>query len=170
MKELPNRKGLRYEKHNYSSCGAFFVTICTENRKCLLSSVVGTGVLDCPSVKLSPFGDIAKKYIEQLNGFYEHIKVDCYVIMPNHIHMILFIPWNGQSRTPVPTGANSYVSQFISTFKRFCNKEYGKNIWQPRSFDHIIRNQADYQEHKNYIYNNPARWRFDKLYSEFCDE
>ena len=170
MNELPNRKNLRHKKFSYSSCGAYFVTICTENRKCLLSSIVGTGVLDCPQVELTAYGKTARKYIEQINDFYEHIKVDSYVIMPNHIHMILFIPWNGQLRTPVPTGANAYVSQFISTFKRFCNKEYGKNIWQARSYDHIIRNQIDYQEHKEYIYNNPAQWKLDKLYSESCNK
>lgn len=60
---------------------------------------------------------------------------------------------------------NSIVSRFVSTFKRFCNKEYGKNIWQNRSYDHVIRNQEDYDEHLKYIFENPARWELDKLYS-----
>ena len=72
---------------------------------------------------------------------------------------------NGPSRTPVPTIQNSIVSRFISTFKRFTNKEYGVNIWQYRSHDHIIRNQKDYEEHVNYIYYNPARWHLDELYT-----
>ena len=75
----------------------------------------------------------------------------------------------GQSRTPVPTNverANSVCSQFVSTFKRFCNKEYGENIWQVRFNDHIIRNRDDYEEHVKYIYENPIRWYYDELYTE----
>ena len=76
---------------------------------------------------------------------------------------------NGQSRTPVPTNierANSLISQFISTFKRFCNKEYGENIWQARFYDHIIRNHKDFENHLKYIYENPIQWYFDELYSD----
>lgn len=56
---------------------------------------------------------------------------------------------------PVPTKQNSKVSRFVSSFERFCNKEYGQNIWQARSYDHIIRDQADYDAHLQYIYENP---------------
>ena len=52
----------------------------------------------------------------------------------------------------------------MSTFKRFCNKECGENIWQYRSYAHIIRNREDYEEHLRYIYENPMRWQFDELY------
>ena len=62
--------------------------------------------------------------------------------------------------------ANNLCSQFISTFKRFCNKEYGKNVWQARFYDHIIRNQRDYEEHMKYIYENPIRWNIDELYTK----
>ena len=89
--------------------------------------------------------------------------------MPNHIHFLLFIKEGGQSRTPVPTNierSNSRFSQFISTFKRFCNKEYGENIWQARANDHIVRNREDYERHLRYIYENPIRWHLDELYEE----
>ena len=75
---------------------------------------------------------------------------------------------NGQSGTPVPTNvarANSTCTQFISTLKRFCNKEYGKNIWQARFYDHIIRSRDDYNEHISYIDENPVRWFYDELYA-----
>ena len=68
--------------------------------------------------------------------------------------------------TPVPTVQNSLVSRFVSTFKRFCNKEYGENIWQYRSNDHIIRNRKDYEEHCKYIIENPLYWQYDKLYGD----
>ena len=134
-----------------------------------------TGVLDCPQIELTQYGEIADKYIKQLNDFYEHLSVEKYVIMPNHIHFLLWVKENknktdnGQSRTPVPTNierANSVCSQFVSTFKRFCNKEYGENIWQARFNDHIIRNRDDYEEHVKYIYEKPIRWYYDELYAE----
>ena len=110
-----------------------------------------------------------------LDRFREHLSVEKYVIMPNHIHLLLWLKENknktdnGQSRTPVPTNverANSACSQFVSTFKRFCNKEYGENIWQARFNDHIIRNRDDYEEHVKYIYENPIHWYCDELYTE----
>ena len=180
MEEKKLRKNMRLKSADYSNPGAYFITICTENRRCILSHIVGTGVLDGPtSVELLPHGKIAEKYINQLNDFYDDILIERYVIMPNHIHILLFIRPNesdidenivnlqdGPSRTPVPTIQNSIVSRFVSTFKRFTNKEYGMNIWQYRSYDHIIRNQKDYEEHVNYIYYNPVRWHLDELYTE----
>ena len=74
-----------------------------------------------------------------------------------------------QTVHPVPTNverSNTVFSRFISTFKRFCNKECGENIWQPRANDHIIRNHEDYEEHLRYIYENPMRWYYDELYSD----
>ncbi len=159
-----NRKTMRLQEYNYNASGAYFLTICTENRKCILSRIVGTGVLDGPQLCLSPLGIIADKYIHQLNDFYQDISVESYVIMPNHIHILLQIK-EGPSRTPVPTIQNSVVSRFISTFKRFCNREYGTNIWQRGSYDHIIRDQADFDQHLQYIYENPFGWQKDEYYS-----
>ena len=103
MEELKSRKTPRLQAFDYNSVAAYFITICTEKRKCILSEIVGTGVLDCPQIKLTEYGKIAEKYINQLNDFYDHIFIESYVIMPNHIHLILFVKENGQSRTPVPT-------------------------------------------------------------------
>ena len=161
------RKILRLKEYDYNDTAVYFTTICVQHRECLLSKVVGTGVLDCPCIELSEYGRIAQKYIEQLNSFYSHISIEDYVIMPNHIHLVIFIQKNGQSRTPVPTTkANSEYSKFISTFKRFCNKEYGYNIWQSRSYEHIIRDFRDYEKIKIYIHENPLKWQFDELYTE----
>ncbi|MBE6601621.1 MAG: hypothetical protein E7637_03840 [Ruminococcaceae bacterium] len=132
----------------------------------MLSSIVGTGVPDGPFIELTSYGKIAEKYLNQLNDFYNEISIDDYVIMPNHLHILLSITSteNGPSRTPVPTAQNSAVSRFISTFKRFCNKEFGENIWQYRSHDHIIRNLRDYETHIKYISENPLYWTQDVLY------
>lgn len=125
----------------------------------ILSNIVGAGVPDCPKIQLLYHGVITDKYIKQLDGFYKNISISKYVIMPDHIHLIVTVN-NGQSGTPAPTqdiNKNSEISKFVSTFKRFCNKEYGENIWQRSFYDHIIRNQKDYNEIWEYIENNPKK-------------
>ncbi|MEE1198385.1 MAG: transposase [Acutalibacteraceae bacterium] len=169
--ELPKRKVIRLKEYDYSSDGTYFITICVNNRKPILSKInVGTGVLDRPKMQLSYYGEIADKYINQMKQFYNDISVDKYIIMPNHIHMLISI-CNGQSRTPVPTNkgikidnTNSIIAKFVSTFKRFCNKEYDANIWQRSFYDHIIRDENDYIKACEYIDNNPAKWNGDELF------
>lgn len=90
-KELQKRKALIYKEFDYNSIGVYFITICTKNRQCMLSKIVRTGVLDCPQIKLTSYGKIADKYIQQLNNFYDYLSIESYIIMPNHIHFLLFI-------------------------------------------------------------------------------
>ena len=91
-KQYFDRKNPRLDGFNYNQGGAYFITICTHNRKRILSKIsVGTGVLDCPKIQLSHYGEIADKYIKQLNDFYNSITVDKYVVMPDHIHLILML-------------------------------------------------------------------------------
>ena len=143
----------------------FFAKLCW---KPILSEItVGAGVPDCPQIRLLKHGEISDRYIRQLNDFYQHISVDKYVIMPDHIHILITVR-DGQSRTPVPTrdnkvdNANSVIASFVGTFKRFCNKEYGENIWQSRYYDHVIRNEQDYRDTWEYIENNPLSWKIKK--------
>ena len=180
QEKLPKRKDIRLKNYDYSECGAYFITICTDKRRKILSKIVGVGVPgdpifnpqtvgvdvpDDPRVELTAYGKIADKYINQLNDFYDNISVEQYVIMPNHIHMILFVHDGGSSRTPTPTDKpNAVVPAFVSTFKRFCNKEFGENIWQRYYYDHVIRNKCDFEEISKYIYENPLKWQFDELY------
>ncbi len=162
---LPDKHAIRLKNYDYNSPGTYFITICTKNRKQILSEIrVGTGVLDRPKNELTSYGKIADKQLSFMSDFYDNISVDKYVIMPNHIHILLTIKSSpsGRSGTPVPT--NSLVSKFVGTFKRFCNKEYGCNIWQERSYDHIIRNQEDYNEKWEYIDCNPLKWETDELF------
>ena len=172
---LPQRKEIRLKEYDYNTSGYYFITICTKNKAKILWDIVGTGVLDGPKTKLSEYGEIADQQIKIMSDFYDYISVDKYVIMPNHIHLILHVhsgpsgrPKNGPSGRPVPTtpSTNSAVSKFVGTFKRFCNRKYGKNIWQSRSYDHIIRGEQDYKEIWEYIEENPAKWREDKFYIE----
>ncbi|MBQ8817275.1 MAG: hypothetical protein IJZ83_01755 [Clostridia bacterium] len=175
--ELPRRKDLRLKQHDYSSKGAYFVTICIQNRKRILSNIVehsvGGGAFDAPltpKIQLTEVGKIIKKYLlssENIPG----VKIDRYVIMPDHIHIIFFLNpseyskrQNGSSRAPTPT--NEMIPHVVSTFKRFCNKEIGSNVFQRGYIEHIIRDRNDYETRVRYIYENPIRWYYDKLYAE----
>ena len=132
MEEFKERKTPRLQGFDYNKSGAYFATICTQNRRCILSRVVGTPV---PTSGQTDAG----RYLEQ----------------------------GGETSVGTrATRANSAFSSFVSTFKRFCNREYGQNIWQARAHDHVIRNREDYEEHLRYIYNNPLQWCYDELYSE----
>ena len=171
--ELPKRKSNRLESYDYSSTGAYFVTVCVKGRKRILSEIikhVGGGALDDPRIRLTEFGKIVEKNLlssENISG----VKIDRYVIMPNHIHAIIFLNSNkyagnknGSSRAPTPT--NEMLPHIISTFKRFCGKEIGNDIFQRGYVDHIIRDREDYEEHLKYISENPVRWHDDELYTE----
>ena len=171
--DFPKRKHLRLKRYDYSSAGAYFVTICVKDRKRLLSDIikpVGVGALDDPQIRLTPIGEIVEKYLlssENIPG----VKIDRYVIMPDHIHAIIFLDpdkyvlrQSGSSRAPTPT--NEMLPHIVSTFKRFCNKKIGNNIFQRGYIDHIIRDREDYEEHLRYIRDNPARWYYDELYAE----
>ena len=170
-KEMPKRKDLRLKYYDYSSAGAYFVTICIKDRKRILSDIlppsVGGGALDAPEIRLTKIGNIIEKYLlssENISG----VKIDQYVIMPDHIHAIVFLcpdkyetPRDGSSRAPTPT--NEMLPHVISTFKRLCNKEIGNNIFQRGYVEHIIRDREDYKTRAKYIYENPIRWYYEKL-------
>jgi REP element-mobilizing transposase RayT len=184
-KELPKRKHPRLDNYDYSSAGAYFVTICTKDRKRILSNIikpsVGVGALDdplngflnepqIPQIQLSEIGKVTEKYLlssENIPG----VKIDRYVIMPDHIHVIIFLYPNqyasrrdGSSKAPTPT--NEMLPHIVSTFKRFCNKEIGNNIFQRGYIEHIVRDREDYETRAKYIYENPARWYYDGLYTD----
>ena len=172
--KLPKRKDLRIKQYDYSSAGAYFVTMCIKDRKRILSDIikssVGVGAHDDPQIRLTKIGDVAEKYLlssENISG----VKIDRYVIMPDHIHAIIFlypdeyaVKKGGSSRAPTPT--NEMLPHVISTFKRFCNKEIGSNVFQRGYIEHIIRDREDYETRVKYIYENPIRWYYDELYTE----
>ncbi len=159
---LPQRKPTRLKNYDYSNNGYYFITICTENKRCILGKIVGDGALDVPKMILSEQGEIVEKYILSTNNI-PKLNVDKFVIMPNHIHLILSIQ-NGTSKAPSPT--NNIISHAISTLKRFVNKEIGHNIWQRSFHDHIIRSEADYLLIWNYIDGNLQKWEKDCFYYE----
>lgn len=161
--ELPKRKPKRLANYDYSQNGAYFITICTQNRAQILSEIVGRGLAPA-ECKLSEYGKVAEMQLLNLGKKYDGVKIDKYVIMPNHIHAIISI-------SDVTAGASprTTLSDMICTFKslttRLCNKNrQGNKIFQTSFYDHVIRSEQDYREIWDYIDNNPAKWREDRFY------
>lgn len=161
--ELPKRKRNRLTNWDYDQGGAYFITICTHEKKHLLGKVVGGGVLDAPHVALSRAGSCAEHRLLEMERIYPYISLPHYIIMPNHIHFLIGIEQPGTSGTPSPT--NQRLPSFISTFKRFTNREYGRELWQRSYYDHIIRDETDFLLHARYISENPQKWREDEYYA-----
>ncbi len=161
---LDIRKPTRLKCFDYSANGYYFITVCTENKQKIMCNIVGCGVLDAPKTELSDIGKTVKKQLDFMDDFYNDIKIDKYVIMPNHLHLILKIRRDsGASGTPHPT--NNVLSCFVGSFKRFTNRAVGKNIWQKSFYDHIIRDENDYLRICEYIDANPAKWADDEYYT-----
>ena len=163
--EYQKRRTTRLKGYDYNMPGYYFITICTRDKQKLLCDIVGTGLLDGPQIRMLPMGKIAEKQLQLMSDFYDDIRLEKYVIMPNHIHLLIHIlgikePQTGDSVT------NSKIAKFVGTFKRFSNKEYGMNIWQYRSHDHVIRGEQDYLKIWQYIEENPLRWADDCFYAE----
>lgn len=164
--ELPKRKPNRLPSFDYSTPGAYFITICVQDRKCVLGSIVGGGDLDAPQVWLTQIGEVVRRNVE-LSRKIANIHIDKYVIMPNHIHLILLVDGigiGGSSRSQAPT--NAIVPHYVSALKRFCHRDIGKKIFQRSYHDHVIRGEKDYLKIWEYIDNNPARWKEDCFYEE----
>jgi REP element-mobilizing transposase RayT len=161
---LPQRKHPRLNQYDYSSPGAYFITICTENRRCLLSHIVGRGLGPAETV-YTTYGKISKEQLFLLEERYSNLKIDRYVIMPNHIHAILILD-EAVGINPRPT-----ITDIICAYKSLTTRECKKvqpidKMFQTSFYEHVIRGQADYDEIVEYIANNPKRWELDKLYSE----
>ena len=179
-KELPKRKPTRLKNFDYSSAGAYFVTICIRDRMNILSEIVKTDLtatdktnglavgegLAPPeiTVKLKPCGEVVKEQLQLIEARFPSVTIEDYVIMPDHIHAVIFLHEKAGGASPSPT--NKMLPHIVSTFKRFCNKEIGNNIFQRGYIEHIIRDRGDYETRAKYIYENPIRCYYDELYTE----
>ena len=155
--ELPQRKPNRLSDYDYNQNGAYFITICTQGRKNILSHIVGDG-----SPVPKPIGMIAEEYICKIPKKYPTVSIDRYVIMPDHIHILLRMD-NGTGN-PSPTLGNVigwYKYQVTKQANTQLNNS-GEKLFQRSYYDHVIRNQHDYDEIWQYIENNPQKWVIQK--------
>ena len=167
-KELPKRKHPRLDNYDYSTAGAYFVTICTQNRRCVLSRIVGRGLApaETTAIEYTSLGEIAEKQLLLLKDRYPYLAVDKYVIMPNHIHVIMILSGKAAGASPRPT-----IADIVCAYKSLTTRECKKNgfegiLFQTSFYEHIIRGREDYEEIVKYIYENPLRWYYDELYAE----
>ena len=160
---LPERKHTRLRDYDYGTAGAYFVTICTQNRRCLLSRIVGRGLAPA-EIQYTQYGQIARNQLLLLERRYPALKIDSYVIMPNHIHAILILE-------DAEEGRNRTLSDVICAYKSLTTRECKKvrpidKLFQTSFYEHVIRGRKDYDEIVEYITNNPKQWELDSLYSE----
>ncbi len=154
MDKLPVRKRIRLHDYDYSTSGAYFITICTANREKIFWDSRRGELCSPANLPLSDIGVIIDKEIQKLNTVYSTVRVDKYCIMPDHIHIILTIDTDADGRTQfAPT-----ISRVMKQFKGSITKQIGKSIWQKSFYEHTIRNQRDYDEIWEYIQNNPLKY------------
>ena len=160
--EPAKRKPNRLKNYDYSTSGAYFITICINDRKNLFWCDVGANCVRQSDIQLSSIGNVVKHQIEKWNTTYGNVHVDKYVIMPNHLHLIICISTDGNRRTQfAPT-----ISRMVKQFKGAVTKQIGIKIWQRSFHDHIIRDENDYLKIWQYIDTNPLKWQEDCFYTE----
>lgn len=158
--EFVTRKQNRLTEYDYSTPNAYFITICTNQRKNLFWRKVGA-IIDRPeNVPLTKLGEIARQSILEIPKHYSAISVDHFVIMPNHIHILLQIHTDDSGRSMIaPT-----ISTAVRLMKATVSKHAGFTVWQKGFYDHVVRNENDYREIWRYIEGNPGKWAEDKHY------
>ena len=150
--DLPKRKPTRLKDYDYSSSGAYFITICAKDRKSVLSNiVVGASIARPKEIRLTEYGKIAETAILNIPKYYPAVSVDNYVIMPDHIHLLLHINSDNDGRPMVAPTVNRVIQQM----KGYVTKRIGFSIWQKSYNDHIVRGKDDYESIWEYIENNP---------------
>lgn len=156
---LRKRKHLRLHGFDYSCDGVYFVTVCTKDKQCIFWNPVGADTIR-PNSNLSEYGKIVYNAISEIENHYPYINVEKFVVMPNHIHLLLTIDSGGQIIS-VPTKS---ISTVVGQLKRIVSKTIGKSIWQKSFYDHIIRDENDYLAKWKYIDENPFKWHDDEYH------
>ena len=157
--DLPKRKPTRLKDYDYSQNGYYFITVCTHNKQKILCDIVGEGLCALPSIKLTQIGTEIENSIKYINDNCNGIAIDKYVIMPNHIHLIIKIT-GGDGPPPLR------VCDIIGRLKSYTTKLHGDKLWQRSFHDHIIRGEEDNLKIWNYIDTNPQKWKEDCFYTE----
>ena len=158
----PIRKSPRLKGYDYNQNGAYFITICTDERRLLLSEVIGTPPTDI-KLRFTPYGSIVKQVIEALPQEFG-ITLDAYVIMPNHVHLLFMMLQQTEHHSQ--TEKRSYLSKIIGYLKMNVSKEIhrihpNEIVWQRSYHDKIVRDEKQYLRIWKYIEENPMIWQFD---------
>ncbi len=174
--DIHHRRSIRLKGYDYSQKGYYFVTICIQNRECLLGQSINNTIV------LNDAGLMVQNIWKTLSEHYPGVGIDSYIIMPNHIHGIIIV---GAGPRACPCGVNTLqreagmdttmkLSDIIHRFKSLTTNIYHKSViqynwpsfpgklWQRNYYDHIIRNDQELNQIREYIINNPVKWELDK--------
>ncbi len=161
-------KSTRLKEWDYSSLGYYFITICAKNHECVFGEILEGEMI------LSKIGEIVAEEWQKIEQIRPNIKLDEWIIMPNHLHGIIIIRDETKNDTSVettrrvvstlkPNSLGSIIGQFKSvSTKRIHAMGYNKFAWQPRFYDHIIRNEKSLEKIREYIHFNPLKWDIDE--------
>lgn len=161
------RRSIRLKEYDYTSSNWYYVTICTQDRQCIFGEIKESKMI------LNDHGKITEEELLKTKKIRKNVDLDYYVIMPNHIHVIIIMEGNsvGATRRVVPTlqrnGLGAIIGQFKSVVTKRINKlenRPGQFIWQRNYYEHIIRNEEDLFFTRKYIKLNPLKWELDKYY------
>jgi len=163
MKSGQRRKTIRLPEYDYSWIGAYFITICVRRKECIL------GQIKNGEIYLNEIGDAIHKNWFWLEKRFKDVKLDEFIVMPNHIHGIILNTEEGGSRTaPTTLNKRKPLGRLIGAFKTVSTKEVnnirntpGQKLWQRNYYEHIIRNENDLQSIRHYIKYNPLKWDND---------
>ena len=146
--KYPVRKNTRMKNFDYTSPNYYFVTVCTWEKKCIFGK---------PGEE-TQFGRIAETGIVKISKHYPDVSVEKYVVMPNHIHMILSLKERKTRLDRIVGSYKSYVTNEIHNYRPEIT------VWQRSFHDHVIRNEQAFQKIWLYIEGNPGNWEKDCFY------
>ena len=149
----PRRRSLRLPEYDYSHAGAYFITVCTQDRVMLFGEVIDR------DVRLNDMGTIVQQTWDDLPTHYSGIDLDAFIVVPNHVHGIIILVDESEPRHAIP----EIVRGFKTFSARRVNERAGKRgiLWQRGYYEHVIRNEKALDRIRAYIANNPARWAND---------
>lgn len=157
---LPIRKHPRLKQYDYRSVGAYFITICCAEHQALFGIIRG----DPPENRLNAYGEAVESEIIKFDKRYAYLRIANYVVMPNHIHLLMEVddgtPIDGRVSIP------HLVGMIKSLTTRACKMIgfQGKTLYQSSFHEHVIRSEKDYQMIWEYIDGNPMKWADDRYY------
>jgi putative transposase len=155
---------MRLPHYDYSSAGAYFVTLCTKDKNCLFGRVEEGAML------LNNYGEMAERFLQILSVRYPGVILDEYVVMPNHVHAVLIIMDGDVGETHEPPLRRKFSLPLIMGFyKMNTAKELnqlrqtpGCPVWQRSYYERVIRNENELREIRSYIRNNPTQWEINE--------
>ncbi len=156
----PVRKPLRLPQFDYGRFGRYFVTICTRERRKLLSEIRRGDPCGRPQVELSVYGRLAESCFSRVEALYP-VRFEKWVLMPNHVHVLLQLEPERATARVAPT-LGRVVGAYKSLAANACRTAgLSGGLWQRGYHDHVIRGEADYREIWSYIDTNPDKWAED---------